>query len=312
MTGISNVAIIDGLGNLQTAIVAKDANNNIAPAHTLVDANGNYIAILPTSQPDTRQTSQTLNLTGANNAFSIALSNATATVGMQITGLTGSGATLAIEASNDNGTTWNSKNALVPLSEGIISTSLTTDSSIKINGSGHTNLRLRVSTTGTGNASISYSATPATGVVSLGASIPPGNNVIGKAQLVDGSNNAVIYFNGSVGSDFSANKPALPNIGVTSFTYTPDSRTYNLVATVSANTSRSNIDIENNCGDQILVLRDDGTAANSAAPVNASIFSLTGGSSPGSQGGSWSSTTFKGRIRVFAANTSAQISVMVD
>jgi hypothetical protein len=45
MAGISNVTIIDGVGNLKTAIVAVDANNNIAPAHTLVDANGISITV---------------------------------------------------------------------------------------------------------------------------------------------------------------------------------------------------------------------------------------------------------------------------
>ena len=173
MTGISNVAIIDGVGNLKTAIVATDANNNIAPAHTLVDMNGNSVG------------------TNASPLF------------------------------------------------------------IK------------------------------------GTSV------------------------GSTGKDFSIGVPSLPNIG-SIFGNSGIYANYILNTTVPANTSYLNIDIENVSGNNIVIIRDDGTANSGSAPLNASIFSLAAGSANGAQGGSWSSTTFKGRLQIYAPVSNSFITIMVD
>ena len=116
---------------------------------------------------------------------------------------------------------------------------------------------------------------------------------------------------GTTGLDFSANQPTLPAIGA-NFAASGPYASYVLIATRAANLSRANIDIENTSGAQIVIVRDDGTAATSAAPANASVFALAGGSGAGSQGGAWSSTTFKGRIQVFAALSSAQVAIMED
>jgi hypothetical protein len=104
---------------------------------------------------------------------------------------------------------------------------------------------------------------------------------------------------GSTGFDWSVNKPAPPNIGA-NFGGTGPYANYVLVQTVSANVSRNAIDCENDTGAQIVIERDDGTAANGAAPINATIFALAGGAAAAQQGGGWSSTTFRGRIQVFA------------
>jgi hypothetical protein len=85
-----------------------------------------------------------------------------------------------------------------------------------------------------------------------------------------------------------------------------------LVATVAASTTRFNIDVENTSGAQIAIVRDDGTAAGGAAPVNASVFALAGGSSVGAQGGAWSSQTFKGRLQIYAPSSGAIVAVMGD
>lgn len=113
---------------------------------------------------------------------------------------------------------------------------------------------------------------------------------------------------GSTGKDWSANKPALPNIG-SNFGATGPYANYALIATVPANASRNSIDIENNSGAQIAVLLDDGTAASGTAPANASVFALGGGASAGAQGGSWVSQWEKGRVQIFAPSASAQVSV---
>lgn len=116
---------------------------------------------------------------------------------------------------------------------------------------------------------------------------------------------------GSTGLDYSANKPTLPNVGA-NFAASGPYASYVLIATRAANPARANIDIENTSGAQIAIIRDDGTAAGAAAPVNASVFSLAGGSSSGAQGGSWSSSTFKGRIQIYALSSAAIVAVMED
>jgi hypothetical protein len=117
---------------------------------------------------------------------------------------------------------------------------------------------------------------------------------------------------GSTGLDFSANKPTIPVVANATFSSTGIYAGYVLVATVTANTSRSNIDIENISGANIAVIRDDGAAANNAAANNASVFTLSGGLGSGSQGGSWTSATFKGRIQVYAPVSNAVVSIFTD
>jgi hypothetical protein len=112
-------------------------------------------------------------------------------------------------------------------------------------------------------------------------------------------------------SDYSANQPTLPVVGA-NFAASGPYASYVLIATIPASSSRNNVGIENNSGAQIAIIRDDGTAAAAVAPANASVFALAGGAGAGSQGGSWSSTTFKGRMQIYAASSGAQIAAMID
>jgi hypothetical protein len=116
---------------------------------------------------------------------------------------------------------------------------------------------------------------------------------------------------GSAGADYSANQPTLPVVGA-NFAASGPYASYVLIATVPASATRRNVDVENNSGAQIAIVRDDGTAAASAAPVNASVFALSGGAILGAQGGAWSSTTFKGRLQIYAPSATAQIAAMVE
>lgn len=116
---------------------------------------------------------------------------------------------------------------------------------------------------------------------------------------------------GSTGTDYSGNKPAIPAVGA-NFGSSGTYANYVLIATVPANSSRFAIEVENTSGVQIAVVRDDGTAASGAAPANASVFALTGGSAIGAQGGSWTSQTFRGRVQVYAPSSTAQVAVMQD
>ncbi len=116
---------------------------------------------------------------------------------------------------------------------------------------------------------------------------------------------------GSTGLDFSANPPALPLVG-NGFGASGPYANYVLIRTIPASASRSNLDIENNSGTQIAILRDDGTASIGAAANAASVFALAGGAGIGSQGGSWSTSSFKGRVQVFAPMATAQVAIFQD
>ena len=115
----------------------------------------------------------------------------------------------------------------------------------------------------------------------------------------------------STGIDYSANKPAVPAVGA-NFGSSGPYANYVLIATAPASASRVSIDVDNISGAQIVVLRDDGTAASGAAPNNASVFALSGGSAAGAQGGSWNSRTFTGRVQVYAPTSAAQVAMMQD
>lgn len=140
-----------------------------------------------------------------------------------------------------------------------------------------------------------------------------------KKRLVDNGDGTfaeliAIEANGSTGKDWSVNAPALPVVGA-NFAGSGPFASYVLVKTVAANTSRNNVEIKNLTGDQIAVVRDDGTAASSAPPLNASAFALAGGASAGQQGAAWSSTTFRGRLQIYAPaalSGSAFIAVLED
>lgn len=99
---------------------------------------------------------------------------------------------------------------------------------------------------------------------------------------------------GSTGTDFSANAATVPI------------STYVLVATIPVNATRAAVEVQNQSAAQIQVVRDvgDGTQATSIL--------LAPGTGANTQGGSWASATFKGRIRVYAPSSGAQVSASQD
>ena len=109
--------------------------------------------------------------------------------------------------------------------------------------------------------------------------------------------------------DFSFNKPALPVVG-TNFGGTGPYANYFYLGSVP-NTLGKEVEVINTSGAQIALILDDGTAATGAAPQNASVFSLAGGSGVGSQGTIWNSPIFKGRIQIYAPTSTAQIMVRI-
>jgi hypothetical protein len=90
------------------------------------------------------------------------------------------------------------------------------------------------------------------------------------------------------GLDFSANAPSVPLSG------------YVLVATVPA-AARSGVEVDNQSTWLIQVVRDDGFGNQPSSIM------LAGAVVAGGQGGSWASTTFRGRVRVYAPSSTAQV-----
>jgi hypothetical protein len=85
------------------------------------------------------------------------------------------------------------------------------------------------------------------------------------------------------GADFSANPATIPMTG------------FVLLQTIPATPGRQNVEIQNQSGGLIQVVRDDGSGNNQTS------FMLGSGGGIGLQGGDWSSGTFKGRIRLYGA-----------
>lgn len=145
----------------------------------------------------------TLNLvtSGANNTVGFNIDSSTGVVGVSITGLTASGATLNIEGSDDGNTTWSAINGL-SAGSGILFNTITTDQQFRINTSGRSAVRFRVSPTGTGNVSIGYTISDVGGLTALATPVPPGNNNIGQVSSTQGE--VVITPTVTSGSAYSA------------------------------------------------------------------------------------------------------------
>jgi hypothetical protein len=116
---------------------------------------------------------------------------------------------------------------------------------------------------------------------------------------------------GSVGTDYSENKPAVPNVGA-AFGATGPYANYALIGTIPANPNRSYVEVQNTSGAPIVLIRDDGTAAGGAAPAQASVIPLDGGAATNRQGGSWASRTFRGRIQIYAPAGTPPITAFED
>lgn len=144
----------------------------------------------PVSVADVASTGNTLNSATSNAAYTVTLANGEGVTGFAVSGLTASGATLTIEASDDAGTTWSAVNGIAP-STGVLFTTLTTDQQFRVNTGGRTRVRLRVSATGTGTVTISSNASTVSSAVALSSPVPSGTNQIGHVVSDTGSTTAV-------------------------------------------------------------------------------------------------------------------------
>lgn len=155
---------IGTLGNAASATLQGTANGYLQTlatgALTKVDSSGfQYV-----SQGDqTGSSSLTLNTLG--QVVTISLSNARGTVGTNISGLSGTGATLTAESQNGPSAPWVASSVISP---GAVATStVTTDGNYSFDAGGHYAVRFRVSVAaGAGaTATVAYDATASTGIV---------------------------------------------------------------------------------------------------------------------------------------------------
>ncbi len=93
---------------------------------------------------------------------------------------------------------------------------------------------------------------------------------------------------GGAPADYSVNAAAVPMSG------------FVLLATIPASATRAAVEVQNQSAGAIQVIRDDGSAT--AGTVSSIL--LAGGTAAGTQGGGWSSTTFKGRVLIYGASGS--------
>lgn len=158
-----------------------------------------------------RTSAQKLDTSVANNALSFDLFANETLMGLEITGLTASGATLTLEGStdgrakNDPAKVWFA-NVGIPFTCPSPSTFTTVnaDGPFKSDVSGLTNIRIRVSSTGTGNALVSLNAIPSSTLGSCGGTGGGGGG--GSVNIHDSAGNNLTSSGGAlnVAGTFSA------------------------------------------------------------------------------------------------------------
>jgi hypothetical protein len=152
------------------------------------------------------------------------IGNGQGVVAADITGLTGSGATIVVERTV--GAIWTARNLLVTGSAGAFAPSVTQDASFTLNTVGSRAIRFRVSAAGSGTARISAAATANSSVIQFGTSLPAGNLTIGKTILPDGAATSALQQ-----SILTALGSPLQQGGAVSITGSPSVTVSNLPAT---------------------------------------------------------------------------------
>jgi hypothetical protein len=300
---------VTGNTSLTTLVTAHGASGTGITAPTggsgmLGWLSGIYQAVLGVLSVYTKNVQATGTLTAADPTGVAA--GSTVTINTDSLGalgikIAGNGVGTVLFQGTIDGTTWDNPKAypLTVGSAGVQST--TTIGDFEINCAAFKQFRVCLSALTSGTFAVTFNGTAS--LKHIG--VKNGNAVDLQATVVSA---------GTPGTDFSANAPTIPGVGLAfaaTGTYVPYA-SYVLVATVPASVTRNNVDIENASGGPIAVVRDDGTAIAGATPTNASVFPINGGAAPGSQGGSWSSQTFKGRLQIYAPSSTANVTVMVD
>jgi len=113
---------------------------------------------------------------------------------------------------------------------------------------------------------------------------------------------------GSSGTDWSNSGPTYPVVGA-NFGASGTYANYVLIKTVPLNNYRCKVEVMNLSTTAVVIVKDDGTAAAGSALVNPTSIPLGVAASIGALGGSWNSTSFKGRLQIYAASGSPFVSI---
>lgn len=262
----------------------------------IYDAQGNIVGSFggggssnaPGSREQDVRVSNPLNAATANAAITYAI-NGQATVGFTFTGLTASGATLTYEQSIDGGTTWTGINA-INRGTGVPEATRNADGQIALSATGRTNIRVRVSTAGTGTITVASNISVREGIFSLGSPLPPGTNAIGTVAVSNPTAAGSVTPGGTNGTAAQAVQ-GIPNgvpqnvqlpAGATTTTgalQPPTAASGKIVATsvaLTANTSTTLVAARGTPGDRIsYTLQCDGTAAVGISETGGTITAAT-------------------------------------
>ncbi len=180
-------------------VAIYDAAGNVV--NTFGGGSGGGGTVAGSQEQDVRA-SQPLSAATANAALTYVI-NGQATVGFTFTGLTASGATLTYEQSIDGGTTWTGINA-INRGTGVPEATRATDGQIALSATGRTNIRVRVSTAGTGTITVASNVSVREGIFSLGSPLPPGSNAIGSVTVANPTAAGSVTSPGTSGSQAQA------------------------------------------------------------------------------------------------------------
>ncbi len=105
-----------------------------------------------------------------NSAYTVQLANGEGVVGFNVSGLSAAGAVLTVEAA-DNSSNWT---AIKTLYAGALTSTISSDGNYRVNATGHTAIRLRVSTAASSaaNVAIASAASSVSGMVALSSELP--------------------------------------------------------------------------------------------------------------------------------------------
>lgn len=116
----------------------------------------------------------------------------------------------------------------------------------------------------------------------------------GVATDTSASNPLPVRTPGGAGADHSPNRPSLPPGGLT------------LLTTIDANAARNRIEVQNQDVAQLILVRDDGAGGNQTLII------CDGAVATNAQGGGWSSTTFRGRLKIYGSSGAVQFAAYED
>lgn len=122
-----------------------------------------------------------LDLSSTDNTWTLPVGNGQGVGCFDVSGITGSGATIVTE--RQVGSLWTASNMLVTGTAGAFSTSLTADATYCVNTVARRSVRVRVLVAGTGTAALNAVIAANSSLVQLVSPLPPGTNALGSVSV---------------------------------------------------------------------------------------------------------------------------------